>query len=297
MAIILDEDTRVIIQGITGREGSVRARFMQEYGTELIAGVTPNKGGTEVWGIPVYNTVRDVIKACGTVDLSVTFVPGPMVKKAIFEAITAGIKTIVMPVERVPLQDILEMVAYARNYNTRIIGPGSLGIISPGRSVAGWIGGTEELTREVFMTGPVGVMSRSGGQTTTLCWVLTKAGLGQSTAIHIGSEPIVGTSFAELLYLFQKDQETKAVVMFGEIGTIAEEEAAEVMEEGSFTKPLIAYITGATAKSGMRFSHASAIIEGDHGTAESKIKALKKVGATLVGGPEDIPNAVKELIT
>ncbi len=294
MTIILNKDTRVLIQGITGREGSERARLMQEYGTKVIAGVTPSRERTSIWGIPVYNTIKEAFTNNDHIDLSVTFVPAPQVKKAVFEAIDAGIKTIVMPVERVPLHDILEIVSSAKKSNTRIIGPGSLGIISPGQSIAGWIGGTEELTREVFKPGSIGVMSRSGGQTTTLCWALTKAGIGQSTAIHIGSEPIVGTSFAELLYLFQKDPHTDAVVMFGEIGTVAEEEAAEVIQEGSFTKPMVAYITGIAAKSGMRFSHASAIIEGGRGTAESKINALRESGATVVDKPENIPLAVKK---
>jgi succinyl-CoA synthetase alpha subunit len=296
LAILLNEETSVIIQGITGREGSARARFMQEYGTKVVSGVTPGKGGTSVWGIPVYDTVKEAIGRNGVVDLSVTFVPGPFVKKAVFEAIDAGINSIVMPVERVPLHDILEIMAYAKNHGTRIIGPGSLGIISPGQSVAGWIGGTEELTREVFTPGNIGVMSRSGGQTTTLCWALTKAGLGESTAIHVGSEPVIGTSFAELLYLFEEDDETEAVVLFGEIGTVAEEEAAEVIKEGSFKKPLVAYITGATAKSGMRFSHASAIIEGTRGTAESKINAFREAGATVVEKPEEIPFTIKNLL-
>ena len=240
MAIILDENTKVLVQGITGREGAARSRFMQEYGTKVIAGVTPGKGGSEVWGIPVYNTVKEAMKGSDKADLSTTFVPGPLVKKAVFEAVDEGIRTVVMPVERVPIHDILEIVAYAKTRNTRIIGPGSLGIITPGQSVAGWIGGTEELTREVFIPGPVGVMSRSGGQTTTVCWAITEVGLGESTAIHIGSEPVVGTSFAELLLLFEGDNQTKAVVMFGEIGTVAEEEAAEVVKEGKFNKPLIA---------------------------------------------------------
>lgn len=296
MAIILDENTKVLVQGITGREGAARSRFMQEYGTKVIAGVTPGKGGGEVWGIPVYNTVKEAMKGSGKADLSTTFVPGPLVKKAVFEAVNEGIRTVVMPVERVPIHDILEIVAYAKTRNTRIIGPGSLGIITPGQSVAGWIGGTEELTREVFTPGPVGVMSRSGGQTTTVCWAITEAGLGESTAIHIGSEPVVGTSFAELLHLFEGDNQTKAVVMFGEIGTVAEEEAAEVVKEGKFNKPLIAYIAGATARAGVRFSHASAIIEGNRGTAKSKIEALKEAGATVVERPELIASEVKEIM-
>jgi len=296
MAILLDENTRVLIQGITGREGSTRARFMSEYGTKVVAGVTPGRGGTEVWRIPVYNTVEEAFRDRGPIDLSVTFVPGPMVKEAALEAINAGVKTVVMPVERVPLHDILEILHTARQKGVRIIGPGSLGLISPEKAVAGWIGGAEDLARSVFKAGPVGIISRSGGQTTTLCWAITKAGLGESTAIHVGAEPVVGMSPAELLPLFEKDEQTEAVVIFGEIGTVAEEEAAEVVKRGEFTKPIIAYIVGSTAQPGVRFSHASAIIERGRGSAQSKIKALKDAGAIIVERPEQIATTVKSVL-
>ncbi|MEM1566123.1 MAG: CoA-binding protein [Candidatus Bathyarchaeia archaeon] len=296
MAILLDEKTRVLIQGITGREGSARARFMSEYGTNVVAGVTPGRGGTEVWRIPVYNTVEEACKERGPIDLSVTFVPGPLVKDAVVEAINAGIKTIVMPVERVPLHDIIEMVHLARRKGVKIIGPGSLGIISPEKAVAGWIGGSEEQAKVVFKAGPVGVISRSGGQTTTICWAITKAGLGESTAVHVGAEPIVGMSPAELLPLFEKDEQTEAIAFFGEIGTVAEEEAAEVIKRGEFTKPVVAYIAGTTAQPGVRFSHASAIIERGRGSAQSKIKALTEAGVIVVDRPEQIPLTLKKIL-
>jgi succinyl-CoA synthetase alpha subunit len=296
MPILLNKNTRVLIQGITGREGSARSKLMKDYGTNVIAGVTPGKGGREVWGIPVYDTVEKALKERGAVDLSVTFVPAPYAKEAVYEALDAGVKIVVMPVERVPIHDALDILAYAKRCEARVIGPGSLGLITPGEAIAGWIGGTLELARSVFKPGPVGVMSRSGGQTTTLCWALTEAGLGESTAIHVGSEPLVGTSFAELLTLFEEDEQTRLVVMFGEIGTQAEEEAAEVLKEGVFSKPLVAYVTGAAAKPGIRFSHASAIIEEGRGTAESKIKALMEAGATVVEKPEEVVVKVKELI-
>jgi len=296
MAILLDEKTRVLIQGITGREGSARARFMSEYGTNVVAGVTPGRGGTEVWRIPVYNTVEEACKERGPIDLSVTFVPGPLVKDAVVEAINAGIKTIVMPVERVPLHDIIEMVHLAKQKGVKIIGPGSLGIISPEKAVAGWIGGSEELAKAVFKAGPVGVISRSGGQTTTICWAITKAGLGESTAVHVGSEPIVGMSPAEVLPLFEKDEQTEAIAFFGEIGTVAEEEAAEVIKRGEFTKPVVAYIAGTTAQPGVRFSHASAIIERGRGSAQSKIQALKEAGVIVVDRPEQIPITLKKIL-
>jgi len=288
VAILLDENTKVLIQGITGREGSARVRFMMEYGTKVVGGVTPGRGGSEVWGVPVFNTVEEAKSRCGEVDASVTFVPGLVVKDAVMEAVEAGIKLIVMPAERVPLHDILQMVAYAKQKGTRIVGPGSFGLISPGKAVAGWIGGSEEMAREVFKQGPVGVISRSGGQTTTVSWVVSQAGLGVSTAVHTGGEPILGSPSPELLMLFEQDNETQAVAMFGEIGTSAEEEASDVIKEGKFTKPLVAYIAGATARSGIRFSHASAIIERGRGSAESKIKALKEAGATVVEKPEEL---------
>jgi succinyl-CoA synthetase alpha subunit len=296
MAILLDENTNVLIQGITGREGTARARFMMDYGTRVVAGVTPGRGGTDVWHIPVYNSVEEACKEHKTIDASVTFVPGPTVKQAAFEAISSGIRTIVMPVERVPLHDILEILTYAKQKGTRIVGPGSIGLISPEKAVAGWIGGTEELARKVFKAGPVGVISRSGGQTTTVCWALTQEGLGESTSVHVGAEPIVGLSPAELLPLFEEDEQTEAIALFGEIGTVAEEEAAEVIKLGKFTKPVVAYISGVTAQPGVRFSHASAIIERGRGSAESKMKALKDAGVQVVERPEQIAPTVKSIL-
>ena len=296
MAILLDEKTTMLVQGITGREGTARTRFMVDYGTKIVAGVTPGRGGTQVWRVPVYDTVEEAGKEHGPIDSSVTFVPGPAVKDAVMEAINGGIKTIVMPVERVPLHDILEMVFYAKQKGATIIGPGSLGVISPDKAVAGWIGGSEELARRVFKPGPVGVISRSGGQTTTVCWAITQAGLGESTAVHVGAEPIVGMSPAELLPLFEKDEETQAVAFFGEIGTVAEEEAAEIIKAGKFTKPVVAYISGASAQPGVRFSHASAIIERGRGSAQSKIEALTEAGVQVVNMPADIAPTLKSIL-
>lgn len=296
MAILLDEKTTMVIQGITGREGTARARFMMDYGTKVVAGVTPGRGGTEVWHIPVYNTVEEACKERGSIDASVTFVPGPQVKEAAIEAMNAGIGTIVMPVERVPLHDILEMMARAKKNRTKIIGPGSIGIISPEKAVAGWIGGAEELARKVFKAGSVGVISRSGGQTTTVCWALTEAGLGESTAVHVGAEPIVGMAPAQLLPLFEADKQTEGIAFFGEIGTVAEEEAAEVIKKGEFTKPMVAFISGVTAQPGVRFSHASAIIERGRGSAQSKIKAFKEAGVEVVDRPEQIAASLKRIL-
>jgi len=296
VAILIDEKVNFLIQGITGRAGSGAARYMIEYGTRVVAGVTPGRKGETVWGVPVYDTVEEAISKHGLMDASVTFVPGPMVKEAAFEAMDAGIRFLVMPVERVPLHDILEMVEYSKRKNVKILGPGSFGIISPGKAVAGWVGGSVELAEESFLPGPVGVMSRSGGMTTTVCWFLARLSIGVSTALNIGAEPIVGLSFPEILPLFEDDEETRAVVMFGEIGTVAEEEAASVIEEGLFSKPLVAYIAGAGLQPGVRYSHASAIVTRGKGSAESKIRALKEVGAYVVDRPEEIAQTVAKVL-
>jgi succinyl-CoA synthetase alpha subunit len=269
---------------------------MADYGTRVVCGVTPGRGGSEVNGIPVYNTVVEAIKQHGQIDAAWAFIPAPQLKSALIEAIEAGIKLVGSSAERVPLHDNMELQAFARQKGARILGPGSMGIVSPGKAVLGWLGANKEFADELFKPGPVGVMSRSGGQTGTVVWVLTSNGLGISTAIHVGTEPIIGSSFAELLPYFEKDTETKAVVLFGEIGTVAEEEAAGVVKEGRFTKPLVAYIAGRAMPSGMRFSHASAIIERGRGTAESKVKALREAGAQVVDSPQEIPRAVKRLL-
>ena len=296
MAILIDENTKVLVQGITGREGSARTRFMLDYGTKVLGGVTPGRGSSVVWGLPVFNSIREATEEFGPIDASVTFVPGPQVKEAAIEAIEAGIRFVLVPAERVPLHDSLEMIALARREGARILGPGSVGLISPGKAALGWLGGSEEFAREIFRPGPVGVVSRSGGQTSTVVWSLTKAGIGTTTAIHVGAEPVLGLSFAEILPLFEDDKETEAVVLFGEIGTVAEEEAAEVVKEGRFTKPLVAYIAGRTLPTGMRFSHASAIIEGGRGTAENKVEALIKVGALVVEHPQEIATTLAKIL-
>ena len=204
MAIIIDKNTRVLVQGITGRTGSFATRLMVEYGTKIVAGVTPGRGGQRVWEVPVYNTVEEAVDEHGVFDMTGTFVPAPLVKDAAMEALEAGIKNLVMPVERVPLHDILEILAHAKTKGVRVIGPGSLGIISPGKSLCGWIGGAKEFADEAFKPGHVGVLSRSGGQTSTVPWAICQEGLGISTAVHIGTEVIVGTTAAENLQLFQK---------------------------------------------------------------------------------------------
>jgi succinyl-CoA synthetase alpha subunit len=298
MAIIVNENTRMLIQGITGRFGQNVARRMVEVGSKVVAGVTPGRKGEIVWGIPVYNTVREAIQDVGNVDASVVVVPGPDAKAAVLEAFQAGIKIVLMRVERVPLHDILEIISHARKAGIRLIGPGSAGVVSPGKASLGGLGGfmgSSDLPQLAFRPGRIGVISRSGGQTTTMCYAVCQAGFGISTAVHLGSEQVLGQTFAEVLPLFQEDNETDGVVYFGEVGTVMEEEAAEIIKEGKYRKPLVAYIAGRGLPQGMRFSHASAIVEGGKGSAESKIEALRSAGAYVVEKPEEIGPTLKKI--
>ncbi len=263
-------------------------RNMLDSGTRVVAGVTPGRAGESVWGVPVFNTIGEAIDRCGPIDASLLIVPGPDAKSAALEAIEAGIKTVLMEVERVPLHDTLEVISRAKRAKVRLIGPGSGGIVSAGKAYLGFIGSAPEIARTAFVPGRIGVISRSGGQTSTLAWVICRAGFGISSAINLGSEPVLGTTFAELLPLFQADDNTDGVAYFGEMGTVMEEEAAELIKGKAYTKPLVAYIAGRGLPSGLRFSHASAIIEGGRGTPEGKIKALTEAGAHVVDKPGDI---------
>ena len=296
MAILLDENTSVIVQGITGREGSLRSKYMKDYGTKVLGGTSPGQGGQEVEGIPVYNTVKEAIRAKGMVDISVTFIPAPSWKGAALEAIDAGIKCIVSPVERIPLHDIMEVVSITKKMGVTLIGPGSIGILTPGKAVVGWLGGNVGWANKLFQPGPIGVLSRSGGQSGTVPWLLKKGNLGVSTAVHTGTEPIIGTVFADVLLLFEKDPQTLAVAAFGEIGGVQEEEAAEVIKAGQFTKPFVIYIAGRAAPEGQRFSHASAMVEKGRGSAQSKMNLLREAGAYPVETPKDIVPTLKRLL-
>jgi len=296
MSILIDEKTKVIVQGITGREGSLRTKYMKGYGTKLVAGTSPGRRGEEVEGVPVYNTVKEAMKEQGSIDMSVTFIPGPALKTAVLEAIDAGIKKIVCPVERVPLHDILYMVSVAKKEGVTLVGPGSIGVVSPGKAVAGWLGGNVEWANKLFLAGPIGVLSRSGGESGTVPWVLKNGGLGVSTAVHTGTEPVLGTSFADFLLMFEKDKVTLGVAAFGEIGGSQEEECAEVIKAGKVTKPFVIYIAGAAAPEGQRFSHASAIVERGRGSVAGKVKALREAGAYPVETPKDIVPTLKKVL-
>ena len=296
MSILIDEKMRVVIQGITGREGMARTKLMKDYGTRVVAGVTPGRKGELVHGIPVYDTVEEANEKEGPIGVSVIFIPAAQVKEAALEALEAGVKLLVIVPDRVPLFDVLEIVKVAREKGARFVGPNTLGLISPGKAVVGMIGGRAESARDWFKPGPVGVASRSGGITSAISYYLGRAGVGQSTIIHVGGDAVVGTSHPEVMELFEKDEQTKAVVMFGEIGSTQEERVADLIEKGQFTKPLIAFIGGAAAKSGTRFSHAGAIIEGGRGTHEGKVKRLREVGAYVVEDFGEIPRVTLDVL-
>ena len=296
MSILIDEKMRVVIQGITGREGTARAQLMKDYGTKVVAGVTPGRKGETVHGIPVYDTVEEANEREGPLDVSVIFIPAALVKEAALEALGAGVKLLVIVPDRVPLFDVLEVAKIAREKGARFVGPNTLGLISPGKAVLGMIGGRAESAREWFKPGVVGVTSRSGGITSAISYYLGKAGIGQSTIIHVGGDAVVGTAHPDVVQLFEEDEDTKAVVMFGEIGTSQEEGVADLMERGEFTKPLVAFIGGAAAKSGTRFSHAGAIIEGGRGTHEGKVRRLREVGAHVVKDFDEIPKVTMDVL-
>ena len=295
MSILVDEKSRVLVQGMTGREGMVRTRLMKDYGTKVVAGVTPGRGGDEVYGIPVYDTVQEAWEKIGPIDISVIFVPAALVKNAALEAIDAGVKLLVIVPDRVPIYDVLEISHLAKEKKANFVGPNTLGLVSPGKAVLGMIGGRAERAREWFRSGNIGVSSRSGGMTSAISYYITEAGLGQSTIVHVGGDAVVGLSHPEVMELFEQDEQTEIVAMFGEIGTTQEERVADLIENRDFTKPLIAFIGGKAAKSGTRFSHAGAIVEGIRGSYDSKVKRLKEVGVHVVDSVSDIPRVALKL--
>ncbi len=298
MSVLIDETQRVLVQGITGREGRARAQLMKGYGTQLVAGVTPGKGGQDVDGIPVFDTVLEAIEQAGPIDVSVLFIPAPLVKGAALEAIDGGVKLLVIVPDRVPIYDVLEIAEAARRVGARFVGPNTLGVLSPNKAVLGMIGGRASAARTWFFPGPVGIASRSGGITSSIGYYLAQAGIGATTLLHVGGDPIVGTPLPDAAELFEADPDTKAIVMFGEIGGSQEERVADLVETGTVTKPIVAYIGGKAAKSGTRFSHAGAIVEGGRGTYEGKVNRLREVGVTIVEAFGELPqmtaNVLKE---
>ena len=280
MSILVDRSTRLVVQGITGRDGSFHARAMKEYGTQVVAGVTPGKGGQNLDGIPIFDRVSDAVRETGA-NTSVIYVPPPFAADAILEAAHAGIKLVIAITEGIPVMDIVPVMNEVQDLGVRVIGPNCPGLISPGLSKVGILPG------EIHRAGPVGVVSRSGTLTYEMVYQLTRNGIGQSTCIGIGGDPVIGTQFLDVLRLFEADPETKAVVMIGEIGGTAEEEAARYVQE-SMTKPVIGFIAGRTAPPGKRMGHAGAIISSGRGTAEEKIAALEAAGIPVARIPSEV---------
>jgi len=284
------------VQGITGREGAARTKLMVEYGTHVVAGVTPGRGGESVEGISVYDTVAEAWEKAGPIDISVLFIPAPLVRSAALEAMDAGVKLLVIVPDRVPIYDVLAIAKRAKSAGARFVGPNTLGVLSPDKGVLGMIGGRAATAKSWFSAGPVGIASRSGGITSSMAYYLARAGIGATTLVHVGGDAVVGLPHPDVMLEFERDPDTKAVVMFGEIGTSQEERVADLIEAGAFTKPLIAYIGGKAAKSGTRFSHAGAIVEGGRGTYEGKVARLREAGATVVEQFMDLPEATKAVL-
>ena len=288
MSVLVDKNTRLAVQGITGKEGSFHTKQMVEYGTSVVGGVTPGKGGTTHEGIPVFNTVGDAVNKAGA-NAAVVYVPPAFAADAIMEAADAGVALVVCITEGIPTLDMVKVKEYLSDKATRLIGPNCPGIISPGKCKVGIMPG------HIHREGRVGVVSRSGTLTYEAVGQLTALNLGQSTAIGIGGDPIVGTTHVDALALFQADDETDGIVMIGEIGGTAEEEAAQFAKE-NVTKPIVAFIAGQTAPPGRRMGHAGAIIAGGKGTAAEKMKALEEAGIHVVKSPADIGSAMKEAL-
>ena len=289
MSILINKDSRVVVQGITGKEGTFHAEQMIEYGTNVIGGVTPGKGGMTHLDRPVFNTVKESVERGGA-NVACIFVPPPFAADAVMEAADAGIEVIVCITEGIPVRDMISVVPYVRKRGVRLVGPNCPGLLTPGEAKVGI------MPTMIFLEGSVGVISRSGTLTYEAVDQITRAGLGQTTAVGIGGDPIVGTTFVDALELFEADPATDAVVMIGEIGGTAEEEAAEYVKS-SMSKPVFGFIAGRTAPPGRRMGHAGAIISGGKGTADEKIKAMREAGITTIESPAAIGETVQAHFT
>ena len=289
MSILVDKNTRVITQGITGATGLFHAQGAREYGTQMVGGVTPGKGGTSIDNFPVFNTVRDAVAKTGA-NASVIYVPPPFAADSIMEAVEAGLDLVICITEGIPVLDMVKVKQYMQGKKTRLIGPNCPGVITPGECKIGIMPGY------IHKPGKVGVVSRSGTLTYEAVWQLTQYGLGQSTCVGIGGDPVNGTSHIDCLRMFEEDQDTEAVIMIGEIGGSSEEEAARFVKE-QMTKPVAAYIAGRTAPPGKRMGHAGAIISGGKGTATEKVSVLRECGIAVADTPAEMAQALLTVYT
>jgi len=289
LSILVNKGTGVLVQGITGRQGSLHTQLMTEYGTKILAGVTPGGGGASVGGVPVYDSVQDAVNK-SRVDASIIFVPAYATKEAAFEAIASGIRLLVIVTEGVPVRDTMEILAEAKRGGAVVIGPNTPGLITPSECKVGI------MPNHIFCKGDIGIISRSGTLTYEISAELSRKGLGQSTCIGIGGDPCVGLDFVEILEIFREDDSTKAMVLIGEIGGNLEERAARYVEETDYPKPVVAYIVGRTAPQGKRMGHAGAIIYGKAGTAENKIREFRAAGVSVANRPSEISSILKGLV-
>ena len=287
MSILVDSDTRLLVQGITGREGEFHTRQMIEYGTKVVAGVTPGRGGSELAGVPVFNTVRDAVDPTGA-NAAIIYVPAPFASDAILEAADAGLALIICITEGIPVLDMVKVDSVVRKRGARLIGPNCPGVITPGLAKVGI------MPAHIHRRGNIGLVSRSGTLTYEIVNALTQSGYGQSTCVGIGGDPIIGTTFVDTLRLFADDDQTVAVVLIGEIGGNDEEHAADFIKH-NFSKPVVAFIAGRTAPADKRMGHAGAIISGGSGTAAGKVDALTEVGVRVADSPTQVPEILRSL--
>ena len=285
--ILLNKDTKALVQGITGKQGSFHTERMLNYGTNIVAGVTPGKGGNKVLDIPVYNTIQEA-KNNHDINANIIFVPAPFAKDAAIESIV-NLDLVIIITEHIPVHDSMEIMQYAKEYNTTVIGPNTPGIISPG------IGKLGIMPEQIFKPGNIGIVSRSGTLTYEIASLLTNEGYGQSTCLGIGGDPVNGIGYKEVLQQFEEDKDTDAIVLIGEIGGDAEEKASEYIKE-NITKPIVSFISGMSAPPGKRMGHAGAIISGNTGTAKSKINALESANVKVVKRPSEIPSTISQLV-
>lgn len=288
MAIYINENTNVLVQGITGNQGSFHAGQMLQYGTKVVAGVSPGKAGQEVHGVPVYSTVSDAAQE-HRIDASVLFIPAPFAKDAAFEAIDAGVKIVVCITEHIPVHDAMQIMAFAKNRGAILVGPNTFGVVSSGKCKIGI------MPNQFFIPGYIGVVARSGTLSYEIVGNLTAVGLGTSTVVGLGGDRVVGLGFIDVLQEFEKDDETKAIVLVGEIGGNAEEEAAEYIK-AHISKPVVAYLAGKSAPPGKRMGHAGAIIERGKGTFEGKVKALQAAGVAVASLPFEVPKLIQQAL-